>query len=478
MYMNQVWLFISRLHKYLGLFFAGLMVIWFVSGFVMIFIGFPKYGKSERLLENKNIIDEKILKSIDSVFQKKKFTKAEIYVAGGENILKIWENDTSFTLCSLDSEKIIERIDSLRATKIAVENMNRLKKYRYDKIYELDQWIPWARIETDLPIHKFYFDDENNTEIYISSSSGLIIQKHTSSERFWAYLGAIPHWLYFKDLRVRRSLWIQVVVWLSGISTFMVFIGIVLGFKRLRFKKGKTIFPYKKNLYRWHHITGFVFGAFVFIWTISGMFSLVHINLKKDENFASMLKKKWNENVFLNRNAEGVYEQIIKVFQNDSPKILMLKNTDDGLLVESLNEKGQSIYLNGQKQTEESLAKIYIAKAKILFKENMKNVLLIQEYDNYYYSKKRNSPLPIIKVSFNDIDDTVFYIDVMTGEILRVVDNSSRLSRWIYNAMHSFDMNFLLSHNELRIFILIILLTGGTIVSITGMLFIVKHKIK
>jgi len=476
--MNQLWRWTSQLHKYLGLFFSVLMVVWFISGFVMIFIGFPKYGKSERLLESKNIINTKISKDIDLLFQGRNFVKAEIYVAGGENIFKVWDNDTSFSYYSLDDQKKIDSVDSVRAAKIAIENMNGLKDYTYDKIDALDQWIPWPRIEKDLPIHKFYFDDENNTELYVSSSSGLIIQKHTSSERFWAYLGAIPHWLYFKDLRVQKRLWIQVVVWLSGISTFMVLIGIILGFKRLRFKKGKSIFPYRKKLYKWHHITGFIFGAFVFIWTISGMFSLAHINLTQNENFASELKAKWNKTVFLGKTVENASEQIIKIIKSESPKLLFLKNTDDGLLIESLSEKGQSIYLNGQKQTEDELARKYIAKAKTLFKAHVKNVSLRKEYDTYYYSKTGYYPLPVIKSEFNDIDNTVFYIDVSDGDILRIIDNSSRLSRWIYKAMHSFDLKFLLAHNELRIIILILLLIGGAIVSITGMLFMVKSKIK
>ncbi len=56
--------------------------------------------------------------------------------------------------------------------------------------------------------------------LYISSRTGTAVQLTTASQRFWNWMGAIPHWIYFTSLRERPELWTQVVVWSSALERF------------------------------------------------------------------------------------------------------------------------------------------------------------------------------------------------------------------------------------------------------------------
>jgi hypothetical protein len=48
------------------------------------------------------------------------------------------------------------------------------------------------------PLWKFSWS--NGEQIYVSSVTGDVVQDTTRASRFWAYLGAIPHWMYFTPL--------------------------------------------------------------------------------------------------------------------------------------------------------------------------------------------------------------------------------------------------------------------------------------
>ena len=50
-----------------------------------------------------------------------------------------------------------------------------------------------------------------------------------AASRFLAYLGPIPHWLYFTPLRKNPRLWSRIVIWLSGIATAVALLGLFAG---------------------------------------------------------------------------------------------------------------------------------------------------------------------------------------------------------------------------------------------------------
>jgi len=43
----------------------------------------------------------------------------------------------------------------------------------------------------------------------------------TARERFWNWLGAVPHWLYFTELRRHPNIWSQVLIVTSLLGCFL-----------------------------------------------------------------------------------------------------------------------------------------------------------------------------------------------------------------------------------------------------------------
>ena len=131
-----------------------------------------------------------------------------------------------------------------------------------------------------MPIYKIYFADEAGTQLYLSSQNGEALQFSYRSERFWAWLGAIPHWVYFTWLRQDTVLWTKTVIWLSALGCLMVIAGIwvtVDVWRKTHRNRHSKFSPYRKRWYHWHYVSGILFGIFVLTFTFSGMMSLADI---------------------------------------------------------------------------------------------------------------------------------------------------------------------------------------------------------
>ncbi len=90
---------------------------------------------------------------------------------------------------------------------------------------DVDQWTVGA-LRNVRPLFKYSWPD--GQQVYVNGNTGEVVQYTTTSSRFWAYLGAIPHWLYFTPLRKHQPEWFSFVVWSSLIGTIAALMGLVI----------------------------------------------------------------------------------------------------------------------------------------------------------------------------------------------------------------------------------------------------------
>ena len=93
---------------------------------------------------------------------------------------------------------------------------------------------------------------------------------------------------------------------------------------------------------------------------------------------------------------------------------------------------------------------------------------LLDDYDSYYYSKDRTTPLPIVRVKFGDPDRSWLYIDPTMGEVVALYPARRRLERWIYRGFHSLDFSFWYYNQPVWQAGVITLSLGGAALSIIG----------
>ena len=81
----------------------------------------------------------------------------------------------------------------------------------------------------DRLIYRIAFHNAAADTLYVSSTTGRVIQRTSRTQRFWQLSGAVPHWLYLTRLRNQPALCAQVVICTSLAGCFLVATGLYAG---------------------------------------------------------------------------------------------------------------------------------------------------------------------------------------------------------------------------------------------------------
>ncbi len=349
-----------------------------------------------------------------------------------------------------------------------------------EKMDKLDQWTPRTGFLPYLPAYKVYLDNGKGTVCYVSSVTGEFFQKVNLADKIWVWLGAIPHWIYFKDLRIQTLLWRDVVVGLSLLGVVMCIAGLYMGIIRVKGKKHKqwTFSPYKKVWFKWHHYTGFIFGLVTFTWILSGLFSMnpwkwsPSKSLSKEASYlwqGGTLNPEWF--VVNPSNALSAFEQ-----DRERQEVRIIEFIQFGgrpyykaNLADGSTRLFQADGHSDQWVTDLS-TKAYLKQVQALHPEVTDlQMTALTGYDAYYYDKHRTRPLPVLKVDIDDRANTSYYINPKTTEVMLKYENTSRLNRWLHHGLPSLDFPVLFFKIPLWDIVVIMLMLGGTSVSITGL---------
>ena len=133
-----------------------------------------------------------------------------------------------------DTGELLEEVDATRARQSPRASRRPDRRVHFDRtVDEPDQWT--LMLSRALPLHKFRVDDEAGTEVYVSPRTAEVsARRRRRATRVLAWIGAIPHWLYFTPLRVNQPLWYWLVVWTSGLGCVLAVLGLVLGVTQFR----------------------------------------------------------------------------------------------------------------------------------------------------------------------------------------------------------------------------------------------------
>jgi len=471
---KQIKNILYQIHKISGSFLSLIFVIWFLSGIVLIFDGFPHASRQERFLHLEEIKPGHLtnLQPPSTDFK----GKVKFELCAGRPVYRVFGGKKKQVVYDAATLKPVAPYTREQARKLS-ESFNGSPIKKIEKNTELDSWMPWSYYKPLLPVYKCYMDDAKHTVLYVSEVTGTIIQETNRKERWLARIGAIPHWIYFKQLRLMRDTWRLVVIILSALGLLVSLSGIYVGLIRLR-KRKNGLTPYKKRWYKWHHIAGFCFGIIVFTFLLSGLISVTGVpdwlaGVDSDQKE----KINWKQPIHWTNHQSTTPGDIYHALQTKTgirqiewktvlgqaqyhvyydhyqvPEIYCLKDT---AIIEAVSYSMDEIE----------------RKAQMLFPEIPFTIECQAAYDNYYSaSAMYYLPKPVFKIKLDDTAQTWLYINPKTGEEVRRVNKNTRLRRWLYRALHTFDFQILKEANTIRKSLLVILSIGGLVVSISGLI--------
>jgi hypothetical protein len=341
-------------------------------------------------------------------------------------------------------------------------------------LVEPDQWTIGNRAQ--MPLHKIVVDDAAHTELYVSEPLSEVSVMTTRASRALAWVAAIPHWLYFVQLRRHEAAWRQVILWTAGVGAVLATIGLALGVVQYRVRYS--------GLMRWHYVAGVVFGVFTLTWVVSGLLSM----------------QPWDWTSTDGGSGAGLRQALagrpLNLASFQLPGATAWSAALAGRTpkeVEFLNIQGNPHYLVRGVEAKPVLMTVdplavrteSFSVPSILsrFTEGNPDApilesALLSRYDSYYYSRDPKPPLPVLRVKVEDPDATWFYIDPKMSQVVARFSKRERLERWVYHGLHSLDFSFWYDRRPLWDVGVIALLAGGTLSSGIGFFIGVRRLVR
>jgi hypothetical protein len=455
---------ILLLHRYLGIAVGALMVMWCLSGIVMMYVSYPALGEGVRLEHLQPIAWRDCCKVADAIRADFDLERIWIEMLDGRPVLFSGEESRPI---DLTTGSRVEEISAAQAAAVA-------KSYaasgspatpRLLGLIDRDQWTVSGDFNSARPLYHFALADAAGTELYVSSRNGRAAQMTTARERFWSWLGAVPHWLYFTELRQHPKIWSRVVIYTSLLGCFLAGVGIYLGICRLRARPAGRWSPYVGfNL--WHHIAGLVFGVFALTWVLSGLLSMNPWGWLQG---AGAQAESTAIEGAPGSSAAGL-DVVLQNLVSAHPAAVSLKAAplnDELYFVASrasgerlrLNKRGAPAPLGGPELK-------FLAHALGSGATPSVPELLTQE-DDYYFSHHRElAVLPVYRLVL--ASGTRYYLDSVSGMLVAKLDAGRRAYRWLHEGLHRLDFADGLRARPQWDLIMLLLMSGVTVLCATG----------
>jgi len=471
--MNRIKNTLIQIHKLTGSFISLLFLMWFLTGFVLIFVGFPHASRQERfehleVLTNNDFKNIKAFPAAKGKVSLEKYQDQLVYrVYNGRRGQKVYDAKTLDHLSSFSQSQA--RYEAERFTGHTVSHI--------EEVPELDSWIPWHYYKPLLPFYKCYIDDAAHTVVYVSSVSGTIIQETNRQSRWWARLGAIPHWIYFKQLKSNDEVWKVVIVILCIIAILACLSGFWVAFYRVKRDENNRpvkLTVYKKWDYRWHHLLGWFLALLMTSFALSGIFYTTGVPSwlsAKPAGRSSM--SQWNTTT----QADSLIHPTT-VWQQLPKKAGVRKLMPSSAMKQAV----VNVFYDDYRRAEtyqiikhDSIAPFAINKtavqgfAKQFFPDEEVNVSVQTNYDTYYeLNGMFHHPLPVYRIDVHNDFETSLFIDPTTGKAVEYINTNKRARRWLTKALHKFEFPILEKHDWLRKTLLILVLLIGTFMCVTS----------
>jgi hypothetical protein len=450
-------------HRYVGVVLGVLMTVWCLSGFVMMYQPYPATSPAERQA-GLETLDLSSCCATLPITDDALLGNARIEMLGGAPVLRMTGADgpETFALATGDQLAPLSEagIRSIAATWAAGHNI--ASELPALETIHNDQWSVQG-VRRWQPLWRIAFNDPSGSWIYVDGKTGEVVQDVNAHERFWNWLGAIPHWLYPTILRENAPLWNEVVIWSSAIGCFLVVTGMVIGFIRLRGKSG-ALWPYRyRPMWMWHHVLGTFAGILILTWTFSGLLTMTPWGLLESkpaiDRSAVASEMNWGE-------ARAIIERSKADPALANATVLRAAPFmgQPYLIAVARDGKQTRLGANGPAPLrQDEIASGLSARGGLLASGKLD---LLTAEDDYYYGHKQPVELPVWRVTLTDPDQTHVYINAATGEA-RIVDATAKRYRWWESGLHSLDFSFMRARPIWDI-ITLILLAAVTLACATG----------
>jgi hypothetical protein len=465
------------LHRYLGIGVGLLMVMWCLSGVVMMYVSYPALAEAARIQRLAPIDWDGCCRLPEALrTHPRPLAGAQIEMLAGHPALRLEEQSQPI---DLSTGSTIGEVSVAQATQVAKDFLGAAHSGavstragpRLLGLIDHDQWTVSGEFRRQRPLYRFALGDAAGTQLYISSVSGRAVQVTTSRERFWNWLGAVPHWLYFTELRRNAAAWSQVVIYTSLLGCFLTTIGLYLGVRQLLLQPRGRWSPYVGfNL--WHHVAGLVFGVFALTWVASGLLSMNPWGWLEGEGAEA-------ESTIIHGSKLSTADlsNALQILSEARPKAVTMKAAplNDRLFFVARAPGGETVRLDaaGSPAALNTADLAFLARATgraaggVAGGAATAALELLQHEDDFYFSHHRQiATLPVYRQIA--ATGTRYYFDSVSGMLVAKQDSHAQAYRWLHEGLHRLDFAAALRSRPRWDALVLALMAGVTLVCMTG----------
>ena len=466
------------LHRWLGVVLCLLFLLWFPSGIGMMYWDFPEVTASDRL-ERSPALDPAAIH----------LSPAAAYAAAGPSPppsqirLNTFDGRPVYRFRAGRGETVVYADTGERQAAVSSDRVARIAAAWVRQptaaatavtLDDADQWTVQGSFRAQRPLTKFSWP--NGEQVYVSPASGEVVQYTTRASRLGAYLGPIPHWIYFTPLRRHQLIWSRVVIWTSGAGTIAAILGLVVGVvryspsKRYRRDGAPASLPYRGQK-RWHTVLGLIFGLGAATWAFSGMLSMdpwPSLSPRNPTDIPQALRGRPPIAGFAARDPRAALAALPGL---QVKELELASFGGEAVYVATLARGGSRIVgMTGPARDAFDERRIVELLTRAAQPQGLAETRVLERYDAYYLDRRRARPLPVILARVNDAERTRYYIDPKTARLAGSYSARTWMSRWLYHGLHSLDFPWLYDYRPLWDIVVITFMIGGTALCVTSLI--------
>jgi len=472
-------------HRWLGIGLGLFVLLWIVSGVVMLFVGYPKLTAEEHLSRLQPLsVNCCIAPGAALAASKDPRTPLSLRLtgAGGSPRYLLDYGDGPLLAVDARSGKRIEHIGAAEALASARQFADGAEVRLLDRVEE-DAWTRNHALARERPLYRVQADDAEGRLLYVSSHTGLVVRDATAHERAWNLLGAWLHWLYPLREVMPKAIWSVALVYGALLAAVLVLLGMAIGLLRWRFAgryRNGSHSPYPAGAGRVHHVGGMLVGVALLVWLVSGMLSMEPWGLfeKRSTIDAAALRKAPLNAEALDTDLAAALARLREA--GIEPVELQWQVLGDQPYLLGINARGETRILPAthsepaQERLERALLEREVRQA---WPERQLRFEWLEQEDFHYYARSEPSlyshlprRLPMLRVRFDDQAATWLHIDPYSGTVIEQLDQRRRAVRWVFKLLHSWDWLPLLQRPLLRDGLLLAFSAGMLVIAVSGVL--------
>lgn len=513
------WLILT--HRWMGVVLGLMVLVWSVSGVVLMYYGLPHLNAGERLWRLP-VLDAAAIRVSPAEAAARvpgEPFRMRLSMQGGRPVYRIatgavfgtWSivyADTGEVFDGFDADEAIDWLEGY-----VPEAAGRMTLDGYLTGPDLNTHNPG--VQTHMPMYRIALNDAAGTKYYVSQRTGEAVMKTDRVGRLLGFVGYDLHtWFFFRQ----QSWWSRLLQILAWSGFVLALLGVTLGVVRVslrpryRTRTAPSRSPYT-GLMKWHHYAGLVFGVFAVTWLFSGLVSLSVMPGFRETPYAPAQIAAGARTVQGQGpriDLAGVAVDDVRTAAAEAAAAFTVKELEligfDGapywiayraptreevrrwrsksafdFIAPTLDHDHRIISARDPEQgaLERLPDDLMLAAARHAMPDaEIVRATWLDAYDAYYYDRHPSfdlglpqpaKPLPVLRVEFDDPLGTWLYLSPSHGQIVKF-EAIERANRWGYYGLHAFDFGFLFRRRPIWDVLVLALVGGVCVISATTLL--------